>query len=101
MQLERGQRKVTLRTDGLEVVGIKWRVEFHQEDHVSFQQACKKDPCVYCLGPSQTWEHVTPSSLGGGDGWDNIARACQQCNERRGILPFLTFIMEEHKNNQH
>lgn len=33
---------------------------------------------------SATTEHVTPRSLGGSDGWENLAMACYGCNTRRG-----------------
>lgn len=89
----RGIRKVTFKLDGLEVVGIKWRLEYVELGHVSFKDMLKKDPCCYCLEPSNTWEHVIPRGLGGGDGWDNISRACQSCNNKRDIVPFLIFML--------
>ena len=90
-----GKRKVRLNLDGIEVIGIRCRIDTHaNQGYLYYNDAQKLDPCVYCLAPSQTWEHITPRGLGGGDGWDNIARACRDCNFRRDIKPFLIFILE-------
>lgn len=49
------------------------------------------DPCVYCLGPSDTHEHVIPQSKGGRRK-NNIARACEECNRERGSKPLLAYL---------
>jgi len=41
---------------------------------------------------SVTREHVTPRSLGGNDGYGNIAAACARCNRKRGILDINVFM---------
>jgi hypothetical protein len=35
-------------------------------------------------GKGLTREHIIPSSLGGGDNWENLASACSSCNHNRG-----------------
>jgi 5-methylcytosine-specific restriction endonuclease McrA len=31
-----------------------------------------------------TVDHVVPKRLGGSDDWDNLACACEQCNNKKG-----------------
>ena len=93
-----GQRKVSISLDGLEVVGLRCRLDTHEDrGYLYYNDAQKLDPCVYCGKPSQTWEHIIPRGLGGSNGWDNIARACRYCNFRRDIKPFLVFMMENQR----
>jgi 5-methylcytosine-specific restriction endonuclease McrA len=41
--------------------------------------------CVYCGARSDlTLDHIVPRSMGGGDTWENLATACQNCNTRKG-----------------
>ena len=46
--------------------------------------------CEYCHADERwqfirfTIDHVMPISSGGGDGFENLALACRNCNERRG-----------------
>ncbi|MEM8639110.1 MAG: HNH endonuclease signature motif containing protein [Cyanobacteria bacterium P01_G01_bin.54] len=48
-----------------------------------------KGLCEYCHSPEQicstrfTLDHIIPRSLGGSDAMENLALACQRCNERR------------------
>lgn len=46
--------------------------------------------CAYCHGclepDTVTIEHVVPLVLGGEDAWENMAAACQRCNQRRGTM---------------
>jgi 5-methylcytosine-specific restriction endonuclease McrA len=43
--------------------------------------------CLYCGTKSNlTIDHLIPRSRGGGDTWENLATACQQCNARKGQL---------------
>lgn len=39
--------------------------------------------CAYCGGKATTVDHVQPRSRGGEDTWDNLAAACQPCNNRK------------------
>lgn len=41
---------------------------------------------------SATTEHVVPRSLGGSDGWENLAMACHGCNSRRGVTDVDFFL---------
>ena len=36
--------------------------------------------CVYCGAPATTVDHVVPLSRGGGNGRENLAAACLDCN---------------------
>ncbi|MCB1735993.1 MAG: HNH endonuclease [Gammaproteobacteria bacterium] len=44
--------------------------------------------CLYCGLPFSRHElsrdHVTPSSRGGPDTWNNVVTACKRCNHRKG-----------------
>ena len=63
-----GKRKVSLSLDGIEVIGIRCRIDTHaNRSYLYYNDAQKLDPCVYCGKPSQTWEHITPRGLGGGE----------------------------------
>ena len=43
--------------------------------------------CLYCgSNRNLTIDHVLPRSRGGGDTWENLATACNQCNVRKGDL---------------
>lgn len=83
---------------GMEVSGIKWRISQHR--FPNYKAAIIKDPCVYCLEKSSSWEHIQPRSLGGYDGWYNIARACLDCNRQRDVTPFLIYMLREFNAKQ-
>lgn len=51
------------------------------------------DPCVYCLGPATTKEHILPRSYGGSNEWSNLAPCCHTCNKLRGNLPLLKWLL--------
>lgn len=51
------------------------------------------DPCVYCGWPADSWEHLVPRSKGGNQYFNNLARACGSCNQRKGGLDLLTFLV--------
>lgn len=44
--------------------------------------------CLYCgrrFKPKElTYDHVVPRSQGGGRSWENIATACEPCNQKKG-----------------
>ncbi len=44
--------------------------------------------CQYCAeqlpGTKLTFDHVLPSSRGGGTNWENIVSCCHDCNTRKG-----------------
>lgn len=47
-------------------------------------------PCHYCGAPAEHIEHVWPRSRGGDDHPNNLVRACQPCNSRKGTRSLLT-----------
>lgn len=54
----------------------------------------KAEWCVYCFKQKGTTkDHITPKSQGGTRDWWNIAPACRDCNGRRGVVPFLVFMI--------
>jgi hypothetical protein len=44
----------------------------------------RDDPCFYCGGPGEEYEHYFPVAKGGTDIWANILRSCLPCNRGRG-----------------
>ncbi|MCP5140759.1 MAG: HNH endonuclease [Gammaproteobacteria bacterium] len=46
--------------------------------------------CMYCgehFAPHDlSRDHITPSSKGGPDSWNNVVTACKRCNHRKGNL---------------
>lgn len=89
-----GLRKVTFKTEGLEVVSIRWRAPL-SHDFIGYNEVVKKEPCVYCGGLAKTWDHLIPKSKGGPSGWTNMARACSHCNLKRDTKPFLIFMIQQ------
>jgi hypothetical protein len=51
------------------------------------------DPCVYCLQPATTDEHILPRSRGGRDVWENRAACCHACNRDRANRPLLVWLI--------
>src|SRR4051812_3493128 len=66
----------------------------------------RSDPCVFCghhVGPKggvaiMTIDHIMPSSRNGLNHWMNFAPACSQCNNRKGELSVLEFLLGGHRN---
>lgn len=61
---------------------------WHSEE---WAQVLRRDPCVYCGGPSGTVEHVDPRGSRGTV--LNGVGACRSCNNERGSAPMLTYLM--------
>jgi hypothetical protein len=57
-----------------------------------------RDPCVYCYGPADTYEHILAKSRGGPDVWANIAPACRKCNNKKGDRSIIETLMGWHWN---
>lgn len=95
MNLPRRRVRLLLQPDGLQIASIRWRMETAR--HPGFLTDCKAyDPCVYCGGRANTWEHIQPRVLGGAESWENLSRACLKCNNKRGHMPFLLFVLARH-----
>ena len=57
----------------------------------------RRDPCVFCLGPAGTVDHIEPRSqpargIGSVHGWINTAGACAACNGSTRDRPLLRFM---------
>lgn len=79
----------------------KRRASFHKrkrgEDDLSRyyrEHVLRNDPCVYC-GSYEDWavDHIYPVSKGGSGSWDNLTRACNSCNFRKGTKSLLGFLL--------
>lgn len=72
----RSQRRLRNMTDGMT----------EQELAESFQRRreIRDNPCFYCGGPGEHYDHFYPVVKGGTDRAENLVRACAQCNWRKG-----------------
>lgn len=61
----------------------------------------KNDPCCYCGRESNTIEHPIPFSICKIGGWRNSVGACKNCNQRRGAMGLLRFILYRQFKNQY
>ena len=67
----------------------------------AWKRIIRKDPCCYCGAPpsknpvENTVEHLIPrSQLTEECNWDILAGACFSCNNGRGDMPFLKYIVK-------
>jgi hypothetical protein len=52
------------------------------------------DPCAYCGWPSDTWDHIEPMGRGGSAASSsNVTRSCASCNQKKGSLTLLEFLI--------
>lgn len=63
-------------------------------DYQAWSWSRLKDPCAYCGAPGTTNDHIVPRSEGGSEGHSNIARACLDCNMKKGSTPLLLFLLD-------
>ena len=59
----------------------------------------RMEPCNYCgqkcrRPRSRTIDHVTPRVHGGRDDWTNLAAACARCNNTKGEMTLLRFLVK-------
>lgn len=50
------------------------------------------DPCAYCNGPGEVFDHITPMKHGGRNRLNNITRACKDCNGHKGVRSALWWL---------
>lgn len=50
------------------------------------------DPCVYCGGRAEFFDHITPTSKGGTTTPDNLAPICRPCNGGKGTKSVLSYL---------
>ncbi len=56
--------------------------------------------CAYCgAGTKLHWDHIIPISVGGPDTIDNLVRACEQCNLRKGPKDPYQWYSPDHLDN--
>lgn len=54
----------------------------------------KNDPCVYCGSrTSGTIDHIVPTNHGGHNTNQNKAPCCDDCNNKKGSIKLLPFLM--------
>lgn len=79
---ERGVPRIEIGKDHGIPCGLVMPFQHPRDNYIL---AMKHDPCAYCgLKPSLTIDHITPLSRGGGNGTDNFAGVCADCNNLKG-----------------
>lgn len=56
-------------------------------------QIIKFDLCVYCGKRAESTDHIHPTSEGGVNSWINFAPTCVKCNNAKGSLSVLAFML--------
>ena len=49
-------------------------------------------PCVYCNGPAEVVDHITPLARGGHEAFYNFAPACNDCNMSKKAHMLMDWI---------
>ena len=52
----------------------------------------RADPCAYCGGVADTFDHLEPRKWGGDHSEGNLARACHSCNHEKSSRSLLMFL---------
>jgi hypothetical protein len=52
------------------------------------------DPCAYCLDTGGTIDHIEPRKHGGLNSTNNRVGACERCNNLKGAMPSLLFLVK-------
>jgi hypothetical protein len=54
----------------------------------------RADPCAFCATfDNPTLEHIHPRTHGGINNWSNYANACVRCNNKKGNVSLLGFML--------
>jgi 5-methylcytosine-specific restriction endonuclease McrA len=59
----------------------------------SWRQTLMQDPCVYCGGAPLGLDHIRAAAKRGHNGWENLAPACGRCNNEKGTLELLRYLI--------
>jgi 5-methylcytosine-specific restriction endonuclease McrA len=70
----------------------RYRLGKNKESY-DYSEILRSDPCSYCGESTTTIDHIRPSSLGGGNEWDNLTGACLGCNSRKRTRSLLNFLL--------
>lgn len=70
------------------------RRQYHES--VRWDQYLKRDPCCYChrYEVDMTVEHVEPRARGGLDTSVNKVGCCHECNNKRGAMRLLFYLLK-------
>lgn len=74
----------------------------HTPQDISELLVVQKYKCVYCersIQDKRHVDHITPLSLGGGNGRDNIQLLCPTCNLSKGAFTHNEFLAYREKRN--
>lgn len=85
---------VKFKLTGIEAKGVLQGTEYK----LRYRADISLDPCVYCGGVSDSWEHIIPASEDGPNSWQNQARACGECNRKRSSRPLLSWLLDSLQN---
>lgn len=59
----------------------------------------RSEPCVFCgdIKPNKadrSLEHIQPKAHKGSDSWRNYASSCRICNNTRGTIPAMVYLVQ-------
>jgi|HubBroStandDraft_6_1064221.scaffolds.fasta_scaffold01839_35 5-methylcytosine-specific restriction endonuclease McrA len=64
---------------------------------VNWRAVIRRDPCAYCTAAGGTIDHIVPKLRRSGpklpQKWLNYTGACEGCNQRKGSLSLLFFLL--------
>ena len=68
----------------------------------TYTVAMRRDVCAYCgkLKGERTLDHIVPQAKGGSNHWSNYTGACFECNNRKGTMPLLHFLIGNHQKEK-
>jgi HNH endonuclease len=58
------------------------------------------DPCSYCGGRFEAWDHITARHRGGQDVWWNLTATCTPCNSAKRERSLLHFLANSTRSRQ-
>lgn len=59
----------------------------------AYKRAMRADPCSYCGTPAAHLDHIVPRVAQGSDEWWNLTAACATCNQAKGVISLLAFLL--------
>ncbi len=63
------------------------------ESREPWRRLLLNEPCVYCGQAAETIDHIVPQSTGGASSPANLTPACASCNNQKGSMPLVLFLV--------
>jgi hypothetical protein len=65
-----------------------------------WKEILRGDPCGYCGGRFEAWDHITARHRGGRDVWWNLTATCTACNSAKRERSLLHFLASPTRSRQ-